>query len=405
VRNFILPTLSICSILTVASMASTFRPSLEFGPVPPGQDVNGVPLTETQTIDSSDGTLYVGGSTSRWRGDDIGAQINAAYAALPKGGGTIVVRPQASGECYNFKTQILANVPGRYLTLRGASPGAMPGAVDPTGLCLNWTVTDSSRPALLLDYTPQIGGGYANSHGISDITLTNSAKNGDSVREKHAAVCQKLGGCGSKAVGIQIGAVNSGAQSGEISNVRIMGFGTGIQFKNSGSSISWGMIFRNDSFAYNNVGIAVPAIENLSLFGGRIAVNGTGILLTSGAEVYAIGVSIDSNSVSGVTAASNSSFTCTNCHFENETGGAPITTHYYTGTQASTFVLLGGQASQAHPCTSQGCRSTRLVGAPHKSCGPTLRPSAWFRLLSIILRSSIPYSREAREASRIFPPV
>ncbi len=193
---------------------------------------------------------------------------------------------------------------------------------------------------------------YANSHGTSDITLTNSAKNGDNVREKHAAVCQKVGGCGSKAVGIQIGGVNSGAQNGEISNVRVMGFGTGIQFKNNESSISWGMIFRNDSFAYNNVGIAVPTIENLSFLGGRVAVNGTGILLTGGAEVYAVGVSIDSNSVSGVTAASNSSFTCTNCHFENETGGAPITTHYYTGTQAASFVLLGGQALDDTPSTA-----------------------------------------------------
>ena len=208
------------------------------------------------------------------------------------------------------------------------------------------------EPAVVLDYTPQIGGGYANSHGLYDVTLTNSSKSGDNVREGHAAVCQKLGGCGSKAIGIQIGGVNSGAQSGEIANVRVMGFGTGIQFKNNGSAISWGMIFRNDSFAYNNVGISVPTVENLSFFGGRIAVNGTGISLTGGAEVYAIGLSIDSNSVSGVTGASNSSFTCTNCHFENETGGAPITTHYYDGTQAATFVLIGGQALDDTPSSA-----------------------------------------------------
>ena len=95
-------------------------------------------------------------------------------------------------------------------------------------------------------------------------------------------MCQKLGGCDSEAIGIQLGGVNSGAQSGEIANVRIMGFGTGITFKNNKDAISWGMIFRNDSIAYNNVGTSVPTLENLSLLGGRVAVNGIGISLTGG---------------------------------------------------------------------------------------------------------------------------
>jgi hypothetical protein len=303
---------------------------------------------------NSESILFVGGGTNRWEGSDIGAQINAAYAALPPGGGTIVILPQPGGKCYNFRTEIAANVPGRYLNLRGAAPGAMSGAVDPTGLCLNWTVTDSSTPAVILDYAPQIGGGYANSHGISDITLTNSAKNvknKDSADDSGATVCQKLGGCDSVAVGIQIGGVNSGAQSGEIANVRIMGFGTGITFKNNNDAISWGMIFRNDSIAYNNIGISVPTLENLSFMGGRIAVNGIGISLTGGADVYAVGLSIDSNSISGVGGASNSSFTCTNCHFENLTAREPITTHYYTGTQAATLVLSGGQALDDTPAS------------------------------------------------------
>jgi len=302
-----------------------------------------------QIAPSSESVLYVGGATTRWGGSDIGAQINAAYAALPASGGTIIILPQADGKCYNFRTQIAANVPGRYLNLKGAVPGAMPGAADPTGLCLNWTVTDSSTPAVILDYTPQIGGGYANVHGISDITLTNRADSKDSADKGDTNVCQKLGGCNSLAVGIQIGGVNSGAQSGEIANVRIMGFGTGIIFQNNYAAISWGMIFRNDSIVYNNIGISVPTLENLSFLGGRVAVNGIGISVTGGADVYAFGLSIDSNSVSGVVGASNSLFTCTNCHFENETGGEPITTHYYTGTQAASLVLSGGQALDDTP--------------------------------------------------------
>ena len=302
-----------------------------------------------QTAPSSESVFYVGGGTDRWGGSDIGAEINAAYAALPPSGGTIVILPKTDGKCYNFSTEIVANVPGRYLNLKGAAPGAVAGAMDPTGLCLNWTVTDSSTPAVILDYAPQIGGGYANSHGISDITLTNTARKKDRADKTGATVCQKLGGCDSEAIGIQLGGVNSGAQSGEIANVRIMGFGTGITFKNNKDAISWGMIFRNDSIAYNNVGISVPTLENLSFLGGRVAVNGIGISLTGGADVYAFGLSIDSNSVSGVVGASNSSFTCTNCHFENFTGGEPITTHYYTGTQAATLVLSGGQALDDTP--------------------------------------------------------
>jgi hypothetical protein len=350
--NLLLSALLIGSILIVAGIAAGFGSKGKARSSTSVLEKSVTQSPEAQSTAGAESTLYVGGTNSRWQGDDVGAQINAAYAALPQGGGTVVILPQPSGECYNFKTQIVANAPGQYLTLRGASPGAMAGAVDPTGLCLNWTVTDSSVPALVLDYVPQIGGGYANSHGLSDLTLTNNAKNGDTVHKDHAAVCQKVGGCGSKAVGIQLGGANSGAQSGEISNVRIMGFGIGVEFKNNGSAISWGMIFRNDSFAYNKVGIAIPTLENLSFFGGRVAVNGTGILLTGGADVYATGLSIDSNSVSGVTGASNSSFTCTNCHFENQTAGAPITTHYYTGTQAATLVLMGGQALDDTPSSA-----------------------------------------------------
>jgi hypothetical protein len=332
-----------------------------------------------QIARNSGSVLYVGGNITRWGSSDIGAQINAAYAALPASGGTIIILPQADGKCYNFRTAIAANAPGRYLNLKGAAPGAMPGATDPTGLCLNWTVTDSSTPAVILDYTPQIGGGYANSHGISDITLTNSAQSKYGADAGGATVCQKLGGCDSQAVGIQIGGVNSGAQSGEIANVRIMGFGTGIIFKNNNAAISWGMIFRNDSIVYNNIGISVPTLENLSFFGGRVAVNGIGISITGGADVYAFGLSIDSNSVSGVVGASNSSFACTNCHFENETGGEPITTHYYTGTQAASLVLSGGLALDDAPSSvspvdywfSQSGASLYISGLQVYSAGRT----------------------------------
>ncbi len=54
-------------------------------------------------------------------GADIGAQINAAYAALPTTGGAIHVPVTAS--CYDFTTPIVFNTIGKAVTLKGLSAG------------------------------------------------------------------------------------------------------------------------------------------------------------------------------------------------------------------------------------------------------------------------------------------
>src|SRR5689334_2683813 len=50
-------------------------------------------------------------------GVDVGAKINAAYAALPSSGGVITVAPSA--RCYDFATPINLNIVGKYVELRG----------------------------------------------------------------------------------------------------------------------------------------------------------------------------------------------------------------------------------------------------------------------------------------------
>jgi len=183
---------------------------------------------------------------------------------------------------------------------------------------------------MTFDYVPLQGGGNVPVHGIRDIVLQNNG-------------CQKLGGCASLATGVQLGGINSGAQNGEIANTRVNGFGTGISFIESGTQ-SWGVVLRSDSIADNTTGISFAGnLENISLFGGRVAGNGIGFLLVGNADVYAHGVSIDSNLTAGVQAMSGI-FSCTNCHWENLSDGPAITTHYFVGSGAATLVIEGGKA-------------------------------------------------------------
>jgi hypothetical protein len=281
--------------------------------------------------------VYVGGSVPQWGSNpDMGAQINAAYASCPGTGCTIVLVPQSSGACYDYHIPIAFTTDGKYALLQGGGPTSegpssivsgviVPGAS--SGACLNFTPT-TAISAMTLDYVSPLGGGNAPAHGIRDIILQNNG-------------CQKLGGCGSSATGIQLGGRNSGAQNGEIANTRVNGFGTAINFVDA---VSWGVVFRSDSIVNNTTGFSFTmSLENTSLFGGRVAANQTGFSITGNADVFAHGVSIDSNLTAGVKATSGI-FSCTNCHWENLSAGPAITTHYFIGSAAASLFIEGGKA-------------------------------------------------------------
>jgi hypothetical protein len=290
-------------------------------------------------IPATNGIVYIGGSREYIGGaGDIGAQFNAAYAALPASGGVIKLLPSPSGGCYNFSTQIAARVPGKFVYFQGAGTTST-STIPPypiSGSCLLWTST-ADTTAMVFDYVGSAGSGYANGHGISDITLVNASSNGGTV------ACQVLGGCGSHATGLQIGGSSFGMQNGNLDRVRIMGFGTGIKFMNNGPAISWGMSWNNIYASYNGVGASIPTLEKLSIYGGCFCVNGVGIDINGGADVYAHGVSVDSNATAGITAESNATFNGFGIHFENQ-GVDPLTTHYVVATQASSILLSGGIA-------------------------------------------------------------
>jgi hypothetical protein len=283
--------------------------------------------------------VYVGGSVPQWGNNpDMGAQINTAYASCPATGCTIVLVPQTNGACYDFSTPIVFTTVSKYALLQGSGPTSeAPGPVvsgvtlpgPAGGTCLNFTPTTATS-AMTFDYVPLQGGGNVPVHGIRDIILQNNG-------------CQNIGGCGSLATGIQLGGSNSGAQNGEIANARVNGFGTGISFMVSGTQ-SWGVVLRSDSIVNNTIGISFAgSLENISLFGGRVAGNDVGFSLIGNADVYAHGVSIDSNVTAGVKAISGI-FSCTNCHWENLSAGPSIATHYYIGSGAASLVIEGGKA-------------------------------------------------------------
>lgn len=278
--------------------------------------------------------VYVGSSVAQWGSNpDIGAQINAAYASCPSPGCTIVLVPQTDGSCYHYSTPIVFATVGKFVILQGGGPtseaaGDRHGGAS-GGSCLSYVPT-SSTIAMTFDYSPPFGSGNSPAHGIRDLILENND-------------CQQVGGCGSSATGIQFGGGNSGSQNGILSNVRINGFGTAISFLETGTQ-SWGMVFTGISIVNNDTGIIFAgSLENISIFGGRFITNRIGMLFTGNADVFAHGVSIDSNVVAGVKALAGV-FSCFNCHFENESAGPPYTTHYYIGSNVASLVIEGGKA-------------------------------------------------------------
>jgi hypothetical protein len=294
-------------------------------------------IVQAQGINTS--LVYVGGTVPQWGSNpDMGAQINTAYGSCPSTGCTIVLVPKADGSCYDYNVPITFTTVGKYVLLQGGGPtaesAATPGAgfVIPGnsgGSCLNFTPT-TAMAAMNLDYASFLGGGYSPAHGIRDIILQNNN-------------CKTLGGCSSQAIGIKLGGTNSGAQTGEIANTRVSGFGTGISFIEGGTE-SWGVVLRGLSIVENTIGIKYAGnLENISFFGGRVAGNDIGFSIVGNADVFVYGVSIDSNITAGAKATSGI-FSCTNCHWENLSNGGAITTHYFIGSGAASLVIEGGKA-------------------------------------------------------------
>jgi hypothetical protein len=256
-------------------------------------------------------TLYVGAScASAWGGDDIGSQINTAYAALPPTGGTIVILPQASGACYLYNTTINFTTVGKNAILQGAAPPQQSNGQVTGGSCIQYTHVTATN-AINIDWSPAAGGGYVTGGGIRDLAIINSATEGGSTQ------CTTGGGCGSSANGVVIGATNGGAHKGYFSNVVVKGFNNGWLVEDAGG-VGWGIDWENAAFAYNTIGLKdTVGHENNRCRECIWAFNGTNMSLTNG-DFHIDGGSVDSAITAGINATTTTTTVyATNVHFEN----------------------------------------------------------------------------------------
>jgi len=278
--------------------------------------------TGIETYKNLNNALIVDTANSQgWAGADIGAWINAAYAALPAAGGRILVFCNATSSAANFSTPIVFNTSNKYVKLQGICTANSSGS----GVVLNYTPTTATI-AMTFDYTPAGGGGYTPGNGMEGIVLANNG-------------CVTNGGCGSSATGIQFGNTNGGAHMADFTNVRISGFGTGINFNDT---VGWGVKLNNFHLAWNTVGgTFTQPQESIAWTSGSCAVNGTcwTTAAIAASDLFVSDVSIDSNTVGGMTGALL--FTCSECHFENL---SQPTVNYVNLTTGSIFAMFGGDA-------------------------------------------------------------
>jgi hypothetical protein len=282
--------------------------------------------TETFTgqviASNANGTVYVGGSIPQIGGSaDIGAQINAAYAAMPSTGGKLFLLPQTGGGCYNYSTPIVLNTAGKYMPIEGVYTGTAPGGALMVGSCLDYTPTTATT-AITIDYGPVGGGGGNGNTILKNLTLGNNG-------------CVTVGGCGSSATGVIMGP-NGGAHFGVAENVRISGFGLGSTVS---AGVGWGILFEHSTAIFNTTGISFPVItENFKWHSGAILGNGTGVSCTTNSGVTFESVSFDINST---TAINNTSCNITLIApwFENAGG---VGAQYITQSGGQ-FSIEGGQ--------------------------------------------------------------
>jgi len=89
---------------------------------------------------------------------DLGAQINAAVAALPSSGGKIAIQTPANGQCYLFRVPIVIT---KAIILEGQGPST----------CLNFE--GSGTAVKFSNNNPSfiVAGSYADGFGVRDLTL------------------------------------------------------------------------------------------------------------------------------------------------------------------------------------------------------------------------------------------
>jgi len=152
---------------------------------------------------------------SDFRGGDIGAQINAAYADLPPAGGAIVLTQGGS-----FSTPIVFATNNKPVLLEG-----LPGDV------ITLTYTGSSGTAITFDY----GVAHRMGHGLRDLTLTGP-------------------GSATGSIGVIFGGAN-GAEGITFRDFKIQSFGVNLQM----ASHTWLAYFEQGMIRDAGINVLLPA--------------------------------------------------------------------------------------------------------------------------------------------------
>lgn len=152
---------------------------------------------------------------SDFPGADIGAQINAAYADLPPGGGAILLKTGGS-----FSTPVVFGTEDKPVLLEG-----LPGDV------VTLTYTATAGTAITFDY----GTGHRMGHGLRDVTLTGP-------------------GNSSATTGIVFGG-NYGAEGLAFRDFKIQGFGTNLRM----GSHTWLAYFEHGMIRDGGINALLPS--------------------------------------------------------------------------------------------------------------------------------------------------
>lgn len=161
-----------------------------------------------QLVKNLEGVLYA----DQFAGADIGAKINAAYAALPSTGGTIIV---GTGQ-YSFSTPILCNTLNKPVLLKG----------DPAGACTLTYTGGTTTVACTINVTAAVTPGY----GIQGLKFVGPNSKGSTV-------------------GIQLGGMGAndskGFAGGTLRDVHVRGFGCNILIGNNAFIVTLDNVISN----------------------------------------------------------------------------------------------------------------------------------------------------------------
>lgn len=252
-----------------------------------GVSTVGQPFTATVGIQpggcfsSFNGVSYIGGAcASAWGGGDIGAQANAAYAALPSSGGIIKILPSLDHLPYQFSTPILFTTLGKYPLLEGIGVGASQTLTSVTGTVLQYTPT--SGDAITLDYVPISAPAWNGRHGISNITLTANTQILYFVTNAQPNT--------STSRGIVVGNTFEGCLGAVFDSLDLRGFSTNF-FVNNQSS--WGLKFDSLTSMFSKHGMHIQDIEQVTMVNPKLLYNL--VALETSSAMTLVGGSIDQN--------------------------------------------------------------------------------------------------------------